>query len=343
MRINGHGHILPEPSQIPQFMKDKKLFWIDEDKKFMRQGDWSRPITDPSFFLKEKLEWMERSNIDHGVMLCLSQLYCNGWEEKNCFDGIRFQNDYNASLQADYPDKFTCGFVVQPLYMDMALKEIERCVKELNLRLLCLPTHYLNAEGEWLSVAEATVDPIYELANEYDLAIQIHPYDGEKMIALKDQYWRFHLVWMMAQCADTLHLFTLRDLPNKYPNIRTSFAHGGMLGIANYGRRIQGFDGRPDIFKGLENPRKTLGHKNLYYDTLVHDSFTLELLKKRVGTSQIMMGLDDPYPLGEMEGVGSSYPGRVVDYAVEVGILTEHEREDIWQKNVLNWLGKDIA
>jgi len=44
MRINGHGHILPEPHQIPQFMKDKKLFWIDEDKKYMRQGDWSRPI-----------------------------------------------------------------------------------------------------------------------------------------------------------------------------------------------------------------------------------------------------------------------------------------------------------
>ena len=50
MRINGHGHILPEPNQIPKFMKDKKLFWIDNDKKFMRQEDWSRPITGSSFF-----------------------------------------------------------------------------------------------------------------------------------------------------------------------------------------------------------------------------------------------------------------------------------------------------
>ena len=31
---------------------------------------------------------------------------------------------------------------------------------------------------------------------------------------------------------DTLHLFTLRNLPNKYPNLRTSFSHGGMLGLA---------------------------------------------------------------------------------------------------------------
>jgi aminocarboxymuconate-semialdehyde decarboxylase len=320
-------------------MKDKKLFWIDDDKKFMRQGDWSRPITDPSFFLNEKLEWMERYNIDHGVMLCLSQLYCNGWEKQDCADAIRFQNDFNASIQRDYPDKFTCGFVVQPLYMDQALEEINRCVNDLGLKVLCLPTHFLNDSGEWLSTAEPDVDPIYELADVYKLAVQVHPYDGEKMIALKDHYWRFHLVWMMAQCADTIHLFTLRNLPNLYPNIRTSFAHGGMLGIANYGRRIQGFDGRPDIFKGFHDPRKTLGHKNMYFDTLVHDSYTLELLKKRVGASQIIMALDDPYPLGEMQGVGTSYPGRVVDYAVEVGILSEQEGKDIWHKNVLDWLG----
>ena len=84
--------------------------------------------------------------------------------------------------------------------MDHALEEIERCVNELNLKLLCLPTHFLNSNNEWLSVAENEVDPIFELANKYSLAIQIHPYDGEKMISLKNKYWRFHLVWMMAQC-----------------------------------------------------------------------------------------------------------------------------------------------
>ena len=161
MRINGHGHILPEPSQIPKFLKDKRLFWIDEDKKFMRQGEWSRPINGSGFFLKEKIEWMKQNNIDHAVMLCLSQLYCNGWEEKDCADAIRFQNDFNASIQRDYPQKFTCGFVVQPLYIDHALKEIDRCVNELGLKLLCLPTHFVNSRGEWLSISEAEVDPIF--------------------------------------------------------------------------------------------------------------------------------------------------------------------------------------
>ena len=182
MKINGHGHLLPEPSEIPQFMKDKGLFSIDDDKRYMRQGNWSRPITDSSFFFREKLEWMEKYRIDHAVMLNLSQLYCNGWERQDANDAIRWQNDFNASIQRARPDKFTCGFVVQPVYMEDALKEMERCVTELGLSVLCLPTHYLNAEGEWLSVADESVYPIFELANTYKLAIEIHPYDGEKMV-----------------------------------------------------------------------------------------------------------------------------------------------------------------
>ncbi len=338
-KINGHGHILPEPQQIPKFMKEKKLFWIDEDKKFMRQGDWSRPITAPSFFLKEKLEWMQKNEIDHAVMLNLSQLYCNGFSREDARGAIQFQNDFNATIQRDYPDKFTCGLVVQPLYMDDALAEIERCVEKYQMKLLCLPSHYINKNGEWTSVADEELNPIYELANHYHLALEIHPYDGPKMIKLKDQFWRFHLVWMMAQTADTLHLYTLQNIPNRYPNIRTCFAHGCMLGQANYGRRMQGYNGRPDLFEGVESPQTSLGHPNLFFDTLVHDVHTFQLLKSRVGLPQIIAGLDDPYPLGEMENVPNSYPGKVLDDAVKMGMITGEEKGKIWSDNILKWLG----
>lgn len=342
MRINGHGHILPEPHEIPKFMRERKLFWIDKNKKFMRQGDWARPITDPSFFFEDKIEWMEKYNIDHGVMLNLSQVYCNGWTRQEAKDAIRWQNDFNASVQERRPDLFTSGFVVQPLYLDDALAEIERCVEELKMPLLCLPTHFLNEKNEWLSVVDDSTLPIFELADKYKLAIEIHPYDGEKMVALKDTYWRFHLVWMMAQTADTLHFYALKDFVNRFPGIRTCFAHGCMLGQANYGRRLQGFDGRPDLFEETSDPRESLGHPNLFFDTLVHDAYTLQLLKIRVGADQIVAGLDDPYPLGEMEGVKNSYPGRVIDFAVEAGILTPQESGRIWNENVVRWLGKEI-
>ncbi len=319
-------------------MRDKQLFWIDDEKKFMHQGNWKRPITDKSFFLKDKLEWMQKHEIDHAVMLNLSQVYCNGWERQETKDAICWQNDFNASIQAGYPEKFTTGFVVQPKYIDDALAEIERCVENHKMQLLCLPTHFLNNENNWVSVADESVYPIYELANKYKLAIEIHPYDGQKMIALEDKNWRFHLVWMMAQTADTLHLLTLNDIPERFPNIRFCFAHGCMLGQANYGRRVQGFNGRPDLFEGKTSPEKTRAHPNLYFDTLVHDPYTLQLLVNRVGVPQIVAGLDDPYPLGEMETVKNSYPYKVLDDAQKLNIISAGDKQQIWKDNIIRWL-----
>ncbi len=337
-KINGHGHLLPNPEDIPFFMKDKKVFWVDGDKKFMRQGNWKRPITDPSFFLKEKLEWMEENNINHEVVLNLSQLYCNGMEQGLANDVIRFQNDFNASVQANNPDKFTAGFVVQPAYIDDALVEIDRCVTELGLNLLCLPTHFLDKNNAWCSVGDPAVEPIFEIANQHQLAMEIHPYDGPKMIHLKDQFWRFHLVWMCAQTADTYHCFTLLDYHNKYPNIRTCFAHGNQFGQINIGRRIQGYKGRPDLFEGCQHPQNAMGVTNLFFDTLVHDVFSLRLLIDRQGTDQIIAGLDDPYPLGEMESVPDCYPGKVIDEAVEKQFISNDQRQQIWFDNVVQWL-----
>lgn len=338
-KINTHGHLLPDPKQIPAFMKDQKIFWIDDDKSFMRQGDWARPITDPSFFLKEKLEWMHNNDIDHEVVLNLSQLYCNGLDEKTAYSAIQFQNDFNAGLQSNYPKKFTSGFVVQPAFLDAALKETERCVSELNMKLLCLPTHYLDADNQWNSVADERLHPLFELTNHYKLAIEIHPYDGPKMIGLNNQFWRFHLVWMCAQTADTYHFYTSLGFPEKYPNIRTCFAHGNQFGQMNIGRRIQGFKGRPDLFEGGENPEKYVGHKNIYFDTLVHDQLSLEMLIRRQGISQIVAGLDDPYPLGEMETVKDCYPGKLLDEALLSALINQYDFEKIWYKNPLKWLG----
>ncbi len=343
MRINGHSHVLPYPEQIPPFMKEKEIFWVDEDRKFMLQKNWKRPVTDSSFFLHEKLEWMDEHRLDHAVVLNLSQLYGNGLRVEEMKRVLRWQNDFNGKVQADYPNRFTCGFVIHAGFVRSALWEIERCVTQLNLRVLCLPTHYMDSVGTWRTIFDPETEPIFEMANDYGLAVEIHPYDGEKFIHLENTSWRFHLIWMLAQCADAYHFFTLNGYHDRFPNMRTCFAHGGQLAQINLGRRIQGFDGRPDLFEGKAHPRRAVGHPNIFYDTLVHDTLSLELMIKRNGgTDQIMLGLDDPYPLGEMESAPqSSYPGKLLDLAVEEGIITKAQCGELWEDNVLRWLGAD--
>lgn len=342
LRINGHSHLLPYPEEIPSYMKEKEIFWIDEDRKYMYQKNWSRPITDKSFFLKEKLEWMDHHNIDHAVVLNLSQLYGNGLPEEEMKHALKFQNNFNARVQKDHPSKFTCGFVVHPGYMEGALEEIERCVQEKEMRLLCLPTHYQGADGKWRCIFRDENKPIFELADKYNLAVEVHPYDGEKFILLENISWRFHLVWMLAQCADAYHFLTLNGYHNEFPNMRVCFAHGGQVAQVNLGRRIQGFDGRRDLFKGMLHPRKSVGHKNIFFDTLVHDTGSLNLLIENQSSSQVLMGLDDPYPLGEMESeMQSSYPGKILDLAMERKIIDQEEKNSIWEDNVLQWICGD--
>jgi len=339
MRINGHGHVLPYPEQIPAFMRDKKIFWVENDRSCMCQEDWRRPVTDASFFLEEKLAWMDRNHIDMEVVLNLSQLYCNGFERNICRDVIRFQNDFNASLQSAYPEKFISGFVVQPLHLEDAMQEMERCVETLNLKLLCLPTHFINAQGEWVAIADESVIPLFELAQHYSLAVEIHPYNAEEMIHLKDTFWRFHLIWMCAQTADAWHFYSLLDFPRKYSQVRFCFAHGNQFGQVGYGRRLQGYKGRPDLFEGGVRPDENICCQNVFFDTLVHDVLSFELLVKRQGVAQIVAGLDDPYPLGEMDGIEDSYPGKVLEDAERAGILTREEKNRIWHQNVTDWLG----
>jgi aminocarboxymuconate-semialdehyde decarboxylase len=323
-------------------MKDKGIFWVDKDRKFMLQKDWSRPVTDSSFFLHEKLEWMEKNKVDHAVVLNLSQLYGNGLRLEEMKQALKFQNDFNARVQKEHPDKFTTGFVVHPGFVRGALWEIERCVEVLGMDLLCLPTQYMDTIGTWRCIFDEENEPIFELASKYNLAVEIHPYDGEKFIKLENKSWRFHLIWMLAQCADAYHFLTLNGYYDKYPKMRICFAHGGQLAQMNLGRRIQGFDGRPDLFEGKEHPRKAVGHKNIFFDTLVHDTGSLELLVKNQGSKQVLIGLDDPYPLGEMESdKQSSYPGKILDLAKKENIISETEKGQIWEDNVLQWLFGD--
>jgi aminocarboxymuconate-semialdehyde decarboxylase len=342
LRINGHSHLLPYPEDIPDFMQEKGIFWVDPERKNMLQKDWSRPVTDSSFFLDEKLEWMDKFKIDHAVILNLSQLYGNGLRLEEMKQALRFQNDFNAKIQHDHPSKFTGGFVVHPGYVRGALWEIERCVKVLGMKLLCLPTHYMDTIGQWRCIFDEENEPIFELASELNLAVEIHPYDGEKFIKLQNTSWRFHLIWMLAQCADAYHFLTLNGYAFKYPTMRICFAHGGQLAQMNLGRRIQGFDGRPDLFEGKTHPRKSVGHPNIFFDTLVHDTGSLKLLVENQGAKQVLVGLDDPYPLGEMDSEKqSSYPGKIIDLAMERNILTSEQADNMWDEHVVRWLFGD--
>ncbi len=350
--IDGHGHMLPDPSQIPESIKKAGYFdiKIDGNRQSMTQKfiNWTRPVSHPTFFLKPRLEWMDQHKISHTVLLTLSQLYCNGMKKQAVVDIMRFQNDYQLQLQTQYPKKFSCGFVVQPRFLDISLREIEQRAKE-GLKFLCLSTHYKNAKGKWLATADDSCREIFELANQLGLPIQIHPYDYEEIMNLGDinDYWLGHIVAMPALTACFYLIFVYKRMYERYPNVRFYLAHGNTLGMTTVGRAVQGFKGRPDYYSAdCKSPGYALQAKNVFCDSIVHDWDVIDLLKKKIGASQIIHGIDSPYPLGDgVDYVDEKvYPGFILDNAEDCKYIDAGEKYQILRENVITWLyDKDTA
>ena len=102
---------------------------------------------------------------------------------------------------------------------------------------------------------------IFELNNEYITAIQIHPYDGEND-CLKINTGGF--IWFDdAQRRYTSHLYIERSA-KQISKIKNKFCTRGMLGVANYGRRVHGFDGRPDLLKTFKTQETPWSQKHLF-------------------------------------------------------------------------------
>ncbi len=357
--IDGHGHILPNPDQIPKSIKERGYFDIPElnNKLHMMQAflnpekPWTRPVSHPTFFIKPRLEWMEQHNIACTIMITLSQLYCNTVSDnKAAVDIMKFQNDFHLGLQQTYPKQVICGFVGIPRLLDETCKEIEQRAKE-GLKFLCLSSHYKRSDGMYISSTDEYCQKIFELANELHLPIQIHPYDYEEIFNLADidTNWAGHKSPMPALTAHFYDRFISQGLYAKYPNIRFSLAHGNSVGLLTMGRQQQAWQARPDLrnSEGNVSPIESLATaSNIFVDSIVHDPDLIWLLKRKIGTNNIIHGIDSPYPLGD--GIDylndGMYPGCTLDKAEDLGYISAEEKKAIFTENVFAWLhGRDAS
>jgi aminocarboxymuconate-semialdehyde decarboxylase len=105
-------------------------------------------------------------------------------------------------------------------------------------------------------------------------------------------------------------------------------AHGGGSFPGSIGRIEHGFRMRPDLVAtdNARNPREYL-HR-MYFDSCVHDPLALKYLLDTAGVSQVMLGTDYPFPLGEQ------VPGSGID---ALG-LDDESRARLFHGTALEWL-----
>lgn len=353
--IDGHQHAVPMKEEIPKSIRDAGLFDIEgpPGKQFMTQKfiNWSRPVSHNTFFVnKERMETMDAFNMQHAFILTLSQLYCNGLDRDSTYELISFQNDFNRSLQENYPSKFTTGFVVQPRYLDQALEEIEKRSAD-GFDFLCLPTHYELPDGRYTSCTDDNCQAIFKQAEEFGLAIQFHPYDYEKVmknLVDENSFWAGHVLGLHYLTAHLHYQLTCKNLHEKFKNVNFAFSHGNILATATMGRKTQAFDGRPDLFPDVVGrPEEVLFAPNLFSDLITHDEVYILYLKEKGLLGNYYEGTDFFYPLAQaawyVKGREKEYAGFILDLAEQKSYITDVENRMISYLTAPRWLYGDNA
>jgi aminocarboxymuconate-semialdehyde decarboxylase len=271
-------------------------------KACMMKGDkLFREVEENCFKEEVRLKEMDETDVTIQVLSTIPVLF-NYWAKAD--DGLetsRFFNDHIAECVMKEPNRFI-GIGTVPLQdIDLSIKEMERCVKELKMPGLEIGS---NINGKNLS--EKEFFPFYEAAEKLGCALFVHPWEmmGEKEM---QKYWLPWLVGMPAETSRAICSMIFGGVFEKFPKLRVAFAHGGGSFPFTIGRIKHGFDVRPDLVAIDNNidPKKYLGR--FWFDSLVHDEDALNYLIKLAGDNRICLGSDYPFPLGE------HHPGKMIE------------------------------
>lgn len=329
MKIDLHTHILPRT-------------WHDLRRRY-GYGGWAqiehtgpgcacmtldgkhfRTIQENCWSIERRLEECDAAEVSVQVLSTVPVLFSYWAKAEDTYDFHRYLNNEIADAVARQPRRFVGLGTVPMQNADLAIRELERCVRDLHLAGVEIGT---NVVGRNLD--DPAFFPFFEAAQELNASVFIHPWD----VLGRDRLERYFLAWLVGMPAETsLAICSLifGGVLDRLPRLKVCFAHGGGAFPGTLGRIEQGFHARPDLcaLATSKPPRSYLDR--VYVDSLVHDADALRGLLRLFGARRIALGTDYPFPLGEQQ------PGRLIESLTE---LSTEDREWMLCGTALEFLG----
>lgn len=329
MKIDIHTHIMP--SKMPNWTE--KFGYGDfihlehrECDSCMMKGDKVfRVVGENTFSETIRMKEMDETNVNIQVLSTIPVLF-NYWAKPlDGYQTSQFLNDHIAETVAKEPNRFIGLGTVPMQDVKYAIKEMERCVKDLKMPGLEIGS---NINGKNLS--EKEFFPFYKEAEELGCALFVHPWQmmGEDQI---EKYWLPWLVGMPAETSRAICSMIFGGVFEQFPKLRVAFAHGGGAFPFTLGRIEHGFKVRPDLVAvdNPINPKNYIG--KFWIDSLVHDRKAFEYLLDLIGDDKICLGSDYPFPLGEHK------PGKMIE-KIDMGKKITRK---LLYRNAMDWLDLD--
>jgi aminocarboxymuconate-semialdehyde decarboxylase len=317
VKIDLHTHILPPA--LPQMRRLTGYGgWISlEDqgsgcKRMTIDGTFFRDVEPNCHDPLARLADCDRLGVTMQVLSTVPVMFSYWAQAAHAHDLARVLNDHIAEVVRAHPGRFA-GLGTLPMQApDLAVKELERCMRDLGMCGVEIGSHV----NDW-NLDAPELFPVLAAAEELDAAVFVHPWDmlGKERMG---RYWLPWLVGMPAETALAICSLLFGGVLERLPRLRIAFAHGGGAFPFTLGRIAHAFDVRPDLcaVDTQLSPRQQL-HR-LYFDSLLLDADALRLLIRVAGVERVALGSDYPFPLGE------AAPGGLIDSLEE---LTEAQKE----------------
>ena len=326
LKIDVHTHILPR--EIPRW-RDKfgygGFITLEHYKpccaRMVRDdGTAFRDVDENCWSAEKRIEECDATGVNVQVLSTVPVMFSYWAKPSDGAEIASFLNDHIAKIVSEFPLRFV-GLGTVPLQdVKLAIRELERC-KEIGLAGVQIGTNV-----NQLNLGEPQFFDFFAVCERLGMAVFVHPWDmmGERDM---QKFWLPWLVGMPAEVSRAICSLIFSGTLERLPRLRICFAHGGGAFPATIGRIEHGFNVRPDLFTDNPyGPRRYLSR--IYFDSLVHESAKLDYLINLVGSDQVMLGSDYPFPLGEAE------PGSLIesmDYEDGIKSMLLHGA-------ALNWL-----
>ncbi|MEX2153677.1 MAG: amidohydrolase family protein [Gemmatimonadaceae bacterium] len=223
-------------------------------------------------------------------------------------------NDSFAKIIAERGPRFA-ALATLPLNDSKAsVQELRRAMEELRL-----PGAMLFSNVNGVALADARFWPLYELANEKEAVLHIHPTSPVGVEAMTE-YWLMPLVgFLMDTTLAAAHL-VFSGVPERFPRIKWVLGHLGGA-IPYLAERLdRGFHAFAECRAHIKRPPSEY-LRRWHYDTVNFDRNALDLAIKFAGAERILAGSDYPHQIGSIPAMLEAINGLSISDADKAKIL----------------------
>ncbi|MDO6415321.1 amidohydrolase family protein [Sphingomonas sp. BIUV-7] len=260
-----------------------------------------------------RLADMDRLGIDVQALSPNPGQYYYHTDAETGREAARAVNDGMAAAVAQHPDRLIAMGTVPLQNIEMAVEEMRRCVKELDLRGIEISS---NVGG--LDYDAAEFRPFFAAAEELSILLFIHPLGFTHAQRMSDYYFN-NLIGNPVESTLAIGHLIFGGVLDRFPGLKICVAHGGGYMPGYWGRMDHGWRARSDCAERCQNlPSSYL--RKLWLDTLVFDQDQLESLVRTHGADRLCLGSDYPFDMAEPDPVG--FHGRLSerDQALILGL-----------------------